>query len=338
MPDVPELSASSLYKRGNFVFEEFLTQVPAMADCLRLARSACKCDLSVLITGESGVGKNLLAQAIHNASARAKGPFVAINMSSLSEQLVQSELFGHEKGAFTGADKQHKGKFELADAGTLVLDEIGDMSLAAQPKILHAVEYKHFHRVGGETTIRSDARIISVTNRDLDELVGSQRFRSDLLYRLRDITIEIPPLRERRADIGIIAARLLGQYKESLRGRTPGFSEEARSALQAYDWPGNVRELKAAVRRAVVLAMGETIAPEHLGLGAESPAEEPTASDPAQDRILSLAELEREHILRTLGALDNNKRQTAKALGISRSTLDRKLQKLHMHTDPSQAG
>lgn len=322
MSEGAELSASSLYKDGRFIFDRFFTQSQRMADCLRLAKNAVKCDLAVLIVGESGTGKNLLAQAIHNASARKAKSFVALNMSSLSDTLIQSELFGHERGAFTGADKQHKGKFEIADGGTLVLDEIGDMSMPAQPKILHAVEYKHFHRVGGETMIESDVRLISMTNKNLDELVAQEQFRLDLLYRLREIEIVIPPLRERVEDIPLLADLFRQDYGQSMNRRVGKFSKDAFDIMRRHNWPGNLRELKSVVRRSVVLSMGEPIGEKHLGLSVEAPEMPYDADDP-----LTLAEVEHRHIVKTLQMFGGNKRQVARILDISRTTLDRKLEK-----------
>lgn len=321
MPEtVIDLSASNLYRDGGFVFDCFFTASQKMADCLRLAKNASKCDLAVLIVGESGTGKNLLAQAIHNASARKDKPFVAVNMSSLSDTLLQSELFGHERGAFTGADRQHKGKFEAADQGTLVLDEIGDMSIEAQPKILHAVEYKQFHRVGGEATIESDVRLIAMTNQDVDELVAQQKFRLDLLYRLREIAIVIPPLRERVEDIPILSELLREHYAATMERKTGNFTEGALAAMGKYNWPGNLRELKSVVRRSIVLSMGEPIDVPHLGLPAKAPEMYTDTDIP-----LTLAESERRHIEKMMNLLGGNKRQVAKTLDISRTTLDRKL-------------
>jgi len=317
------LSASALYRDGKFIFAEFYTSTPAMADCLRLANHAANCDLSVLITGESGTGKNLLAQAIHNASARKDGPFVAVNMSALSDSLIQSELFGHEKGAFTGADKQHRGQFEMADNGTLVLDEIADMSISAQPKILHAVEYKQFQRLGGEALIKANVRVIAITNQDLDELSDSKKFRLDLMYRLREITIEVPPVRERVDDIPLLCETILRDYCNMERRKVPKITDQAMTAMKNHSWPGNLREFKGVLRRATVLALEGVIEPEHLGpIGGA--ADETTKGGPNEN--LSLANLEKRYILRIMEKMKGNKLQVAKTLGISRSTLDRKLE------------
>ncbi len=315
-------SSTRMYRRGSFEFEDFKTRVKRMEDCLRLAEGAAHTDLSILITGESGTGKNLLAQAIHNASPRASGPFVTVNTSALSESLLESELFGHEKGAFTGADKRRHGQFELATGGTLVLDEIGDMSLTAQPKILHAVEYKQFQRLGGEELLHTDVRIIAITNYDLDELAAGNRFRPELLYRLREMVVELPPLRERGGDIPLLVDTVLHECRSNLGLPVGEIGDAAMDRLMRYTWPGNIRELKSVIRRAVVLSRGQPIGPEHLGLNMMKSAE--TAPLGNEDDFL-LTSVERAHILRVVAYTGGNKRQAAKLLGIARTTLDRKL-------------
>ncbi len=325
MDEQDALTTTSLYRRGEFIFAGMVTRSPRMEECLRLARNAAGSDLSVLITGESGTGKNLLAQAIHNASARSKGPYVSVNMSALSPSLLESELFGHERGAFTGADKQRRGHFELASDGTLVLDEIGDMSLEAQPKILHAVEYKQFLRLGGERHLRTDVRIVSLTNHDLDELVAGKRFRMDLLYRLREITIELPPLRERVEDIPILCKIMLPEIKRRENKPELTLSERAVEALQRYNWPGNLREFKSLLRRSVVLCPGNLVEPEHLGFESASQAEGIPDAAIDLEGDCSLAAAEKRQIRKVLNATGWNKTRSATLLGISRSTLDRKL-------------
>lgn len=316
-------STTQLFRRGEFMFERFYTQTPAMAECLCLAKNAAKSELAVLITGESGTGKNLLAQAIHNESRRKKGPFIIINTSALSESLLESELFGHEKGAFTGADKQRKGQFELANDGTLVLDEIGDMSLRIQPKILHAVEYKQFQRLGAEKVTNTNARIISLTNHRLEEVVRRSSFRKDLLFRLREITIIIPPLRERLGDLPLLCQIIRNEELRKNGKASPEISDEANQLMAEYDWPGNVRELRSVLRRAFVLCMGKTVGAEHLQL---TPGEfEPDTDEFEGDADLSLAAVEKRHILQVLRVAKGNKRQAADFLKVHRSTLDRKL-------------
>ncbi len=319
------VSSTQLYRFGNVGFDDFSTQVPRMIECLKIARSAARSDLSVLITGESGTGKNLLAQAIHNLSPRKDNAFVTVNTSALSESLLQSELFGHEKGAFTGAEKRRLGQFELAGGGTLVLDEIADMSLQAQPKILHAVEYKQFQRLGGEELIHADVRLIAITNHNLDELAAGNGFRPELLYRLRELVIELPPLRERQDDIPFLCDSIAEQYRKQQDPPLGVITDAAMDRLMRYAWPGNIRELKSVIRRAAVIAEGQPVRPEHLGLPESDDVGEemPAASEGEEDYSLEAAE--RRQILRVLRVADGNKRQTARMLGISRSTLDRKL-------------
>lgn len=259
-------SSTQVYRTGGMAFRNFHTQSPKMNECLTLAERAAETDFAILITGESGTGKTLLAQAIHNASKRHRNPFVCINMSALSEGVLESELFGHEKGAFTGAARQRIGHFEKADGGTLLLDEIADMSLAAQPKILHAVEYKQFQRVGGETMIHADVRILSCTHCDLATLAESRYFRHDLLYRLQELVIRVPPLRERLEDLPELCVVLLAESERAAGLPPMRMSREALLRMGGYGWPGNIRELKSVVRRAGMVAGGGVIRAEHLGL------------------------------------------------------------------------
>lgn len=286
---------------------------------------------TVLIRGESGVGKELVARAIHFASPRRKGPFVCLNCAALSESLLESELFGHERGAFTGATERKIGKFEAAHQGTLLLDEIGEMTPQLQAKLLRVLEGHPFERVGGSTPIKVDVRVIAATNRDLEKAVAEGRFRRDLYFRLQVVEIRVPPLRKRPEDIEELAQYFLARFNAEMGRKIRGFTPAAREHLQNYRWPGNVRELKNAIERAVVLARGELIDVEDLPLSHLS-----TASD-SSDFLgrslgntyvpLSLEELERRHILATLQATGWNKSKAAAILGIERSTLDRKLQR-----------
>jgi len=321
--NVPEnpASASSVYQSGAFVFDLLVTKSPAMRECLRLAQGAAGNDFAVLVTGESGTGKNLIAQAIHNASGRKAGPYVVVNCGALTESLLESELFGHEKGAFTGADESRKGRFELADGGTLVLDEIGEMSLSAQARFLQAVEYKHFQRVGGQETVTADVRVIALTNRPPAELVAEKRLREDLYYRLREVHVQMPPLRERPEDISLLCQIFLTACRQKLKKEIKCVSKAAVGCLERYHWPGNTRELKAVIRTAALTAEHDEIWVEDLGLRIEPgvPAAEITDTD------LSLYALERRHITRVLKLTKGNKRRTSEILGISRPTLDKKL-------------
>jgi Nif-specific regulatory protein len=284
---------------------------------------------TVLLRGESGVGKELVARAVHYASPRKKGPFVCLNCAALSESLLESELFGHERGAFTGATDRNIGKFEAADKGTLMLDEIGEMSPATQAKFLRVLEGHPFERVGGSSPITVDVRVIAATNRDLEKAVSEGKFRRDLYFRLHVVEIVVPPLRKRPEDILELANYFLARYKAETGRKLRGFAPEALAQLQSYRWPGNVRELKNVIERAVVLARGEWVEIEDLNLSNLA-----TASDSAELVLpsfeyepMTLAESERRHIIATLKANGWNKSRTAVVLGIERSTLDRKIRR-----------
>lgn len=287
---------------------------------------------TVLIRGESGTGKELVARAIHFASPRQKGPFVCLNCAALSETLLESELFGHEKGAFTGATERKIGKFEAADCGTLMLDEIGEMSPSIQAKFLRVLEGHPFERVGGNQAIKVDVRVIAATNRDLEKDVAEGKFRRDLYFRLHVVEILVPPLRKRYEDVVELAAhfleRFIGETGKKIRGFTPAALEQ----MQKYRWPGNVRELKNVIERAVVLTGGDRIDADDLALSNLAPASE-SGEMPQPERKYeptTLAEMERRHILVTLNAEGWNKSRTAAILGIERSTLDRKIRRYEL--------
>jgi Nif-specific regulatory protein len=292
---------------------------------------------TVLIRGESGVGKELIAAAIHQASGRRDGPMVCLNCAALSPSLLESELFGHEKGAFTGATERKIGKFEAADGGTLMLDEIGEMSPEIQAKFLRVLEGQPFERVGGNSPIRADVRVVAATNRDLEQAVHEGTFRSDLFFRLHVLQLTIPPLRKRGNDVLLLAEHFLQQFASEMGRRLEGLSDQAQQKLLAYRWPGNIRELKNTIERAVVLCAGPLVEAEDLLLsdlrlpGTTDPADTHERSSPAVDRtdhpLVSLAELEQQHIERVLDHTGGNKSQAAKILGIERSTLDRKLKR-----------
>jgi two-component system nitrogen regulation response regulator NtrX len=278
----------------------------------------------VLIHGENGCGKQLVARAIHQLSTRAGQPFVEVNCAAIPEELIESELFGHEKGAFTGAIARRKGKFETANGGTLFLDEIGDMSLKTQAKVLRALEEQAFERVGGRDTIRVDVRVIAASNQDLPDLIAQGRFRDDLYYRLNVIPIEVPPLRERRNDIPLLIQHFVRRYARENSKRIKTVSVEALAYFLQYDWPGNVRELRNMVERLVIMAPGDVIGPDDLpaplrpkDLGVEG----------SRERTLREAReaFERAYILGELRANDWNMTRTADKLGIERSHLYRKI-------------
>lgn len=284
---------------------------------------------TVLIRGESGVGKELVARAVHYASPRRKGPFVCLNCAALSETLLESELFGHERGAFTGATDRKIGKFEAADKGTLMLDEIGEMSPTIQAKFLRVLEGHPFERVGGSRAIKVDVRVIAATNRDLEQAVAESTFRRDLYFRLRVVEIMVPPLRKRPEDIVELADHFLRSYMAETGRRLLGFTAEAREQLLQYRWPGNVRELRNVVERAVVLARGDYVDIDDLNLSHLATAGDSSVL-PASIQVyepLTLAEVERRHILATLRQTGWNKSRTARVLGIERSTLDRKIRR-----------
>lgn len=304
----------------------------AMAKVAQEIARAAPSRATVLIRGESGVGKELVARAVHYSSPRRKGPFVCLNCAALSRSLLASELFGHEQGAFTGATQRKLGKFEASHTGTLMLDEIGEMSPAIQAKFLRVLEGHPFERVGGTETVKVDVRVIAATNRDLERDVAEGRFRRDLYFRLRVLEILVPPLRKRLDDIPELSHYFLQKFNSETGRKLRGFSPQAMESMRKYRWPGNVRELKNVVERAVVLARGEFVEHEDLTLSQLSTAGdtgEQVAIAP-QFRPASLAEIERQHILATLLATNWNKSQTAALLGIERTTLDRKIRRYEL--------
>ena len=312
----PRLLTADMELPDNVVAESPLTQ-SLFRDASLIAASESR----VLITGESGVGKEVLADVIHAWSPRATGPLVKVNCAAIPETLLESELFGHEKGAFTGATAQRIGRFEQADGGTIFLDEIADMSPPLQAKLLRVTQNGHFTRVGSNTELQTNARILAATNSNLEEAVKAGRFREDLFYRLNVVELNIPPLRERPEDILPLANRFIHEFTQG-KAR---FSASVGDCLVRHPWPGNVRELRNAMERAALLSRGELILPEHLparvrGLAEQAPVDE--AADPER-----LEEIERQAIFQTLRKHNFNRTETAKALGISRRALIYKLQR-----------
>jgi DNA-binding NtrC family response regulator len=296
---------------------------PAFVAMLEVTRKiAAAGRVPVLIRGESGTGKERVAQAIHALSARAAGPWITLNCSALAEGLMESEMFGHERGAFTDAKNQKQGLLELADGGTLFLDEIGDLAPALQPKLLRALETQVFRRVGGKQELRVDVRFVAATNRDLEAMVRSGSFREDLYYRLNVGLIDVPPLRSRGADILPLAAHFLEEAAGTMGLHQPELDPAAQPLLERYGWPGNVRELRNVMERALILSAGAPIGPLHLPREIAAPAAERASAEPG---LVSLAEIERRHIRRVLEACDGNKTQAAKLLGITRLTLRTKI-------------
>ena len=305
-------------------FSALLTESPALQQAVRMAETVAQCDINILITGESGTGKNILARAIHHAGTRHSGPFIAVNCLAIPETLIESELFGHEKGAFTDAHSLKRGSFELANGGTLYLDEIGDMSSSAQGKILQAIEEYSFRRVGGEDLVVLNSRLIAATNRNLTQRIQSGEFREDLYYRLRGICLHLPPLRERREDIPLLIQHFVRYYGEMHGKPDLRISQTALSYLRQYDWPGNVRELENVVKSSVVLCTDKMIFLEHFPFQV-SLKTGPPSTGPQED--FSLNGILKRHIADTLEKLRWNKRKAAFALGISRPRLDRYIQK-----------
>ncbi len=298
-----------------------------MVRLLETVAQVAPSEATVLITGESGAGKELIAGAVHYNSPRKDGPFVKMNCAAVTETLLESELFGHEKGAFTGAHKRKEGKFRQAHGGTLFLDEVGEMSLSMQVKLLRALQEMEFFRVGGEELIKVDVRVISATNKDLLQEVEAGRFREDLYYRLNVVTLRVPPLAERREDIPLLARHFLDSFSQKNRKEVRGFSPHAMDRMLRYGWPGNVRELMNAVERAVVMSRSEYVQPEDLPPEIQSGQEKERVdfSVSISDTGVSLEQIEKETILKTLESTAGNKSEAARRLGITRKTLRKKL-------------
>ena len=282
---------------------------------------------SVLVTGESGVGKELVADALHRLSDRKDGPFIKVHCASLSSNLLESELFGHEKGAFTGAVSQKKGRFELADGGTIFLDEIGEIDSATQVKILRVLQEREFERVGGTETVRVDVRIVAATNRDLLEEVKKGNFREDLFYRLNVVHIEVPPLRERKEDIPLLMSSFLEEFNREDNRAIEGFSPAARKAMYAYSWPGNIRQLRNTIESAVVTCRGKVIDTGDLP---EQIVAENRAGEVSIRLGVTLSEAEKTVIMSTLDFCEGNKTKASEMLGIGRKTLHRKLEEYNV--------
>lgn len=312
--------------RKRYQFKDIITKNPKMREILELVRSVAKTTSTVLIEGDSGTGKELIARAIHSSSARRKGPFVAVSCAALPETLLETELFGHEKGAFTGAISAKKGRFELAHKGTLFLDEIAEISLKTQVDLLRVLEEKEFTKIGGTKPIRVDVRIISATNKNLKKLVGEERFRDDLFYRLNVVSIQIPPLRERMEDIPLLVEHFLEKYRIEYTREIRGISEEAMNVLLEYDWPGNVRELENTIESSLVVTKGDTINAKDLpGLLRTPEGKSYTLSGNKK-----LHEVEKECISQALHVHNWNIKKCAEILGIDRTTLYNKIRKYQL--------
>ena len=305
-----------------YEYEDIIGRSEAMQEVFEMIKAVTDTNATVLITGETGTGKELVARAIHSNSSQRYGPFVATSCGALPETLLESELFGYEKGAFTGADRTKKGRFELAHGGTLFLDEVGDISIKTQIKLLRVLQEKSFSRLGGTEPIKVDLRLVSATNRDLVAAIEDGSFRSDLYYRLNVVTIQLPPLRERKDDVPLLAAHFINKYNVEFNKKFDRVNRKAMDFLMDYHWPGNVRELENVIERAIVIAQGPEVKIDHLPFcNVEAiPTEDPQ----------SLQEVERLHIEKMLQRNDWNIAKTARLLNIDRSTLHKKIKKFDL--------
>jgi two-component system response regulator AtoC len=318
-----------------FGLEKLIGNAPAMVATFDLIRQVAPTRATVLIEGESGTGKELVAQSLHMLSPRKSARFVAVHCAALSPQLLESELFGHEKGAFTGASERRAGRFEEANHGTIFLDEIGEIDAATQVKLLRALGEQTIQRVGSNQTIKVDVRVVAATNKNLETLVREGKFRDDLFYRLDVVTIRLPPLRERREDIPLLINAFIQEFSRQNQKKIAGLSADAQEALQRYDWPGNIRELRATIERAVVLSRGERIGRRDLpdriqGKPELSERVYPGGATYVKAADLNLEKMEKAFIEQALRQTDGNVTEAAKLLGISRRTLHRKIKTYKM--------
>jgi DNA-binding NtrC family response regulator len=304
-------------------FENLVGESPSMLKLFEAIVDVAKSDATVLVTGETGTGKELVARAIHTQSPRCYAPFIALNCGAFTDQLLESELFGHEKGAFTDAKNAKKGRLEMANAGTLFLDEVGDISMKMQIDLLRVLETRDFSRVGGTVTLHSDFRVIAATNQDLAEAIRAKTFRQDLFYRLNVVHLQVPPLRERPDDIPLLAQLFLWRYAVEMNKKVDSIQLEAMEVMRRYPWPGNVRELENAIERAVVVGKSRQIQLSDLPFAIAK-------GDAAEMEKLSLDEMERRHIARVLAIEDGNRSNAAKILRVNRSTLYAKIKKYGM--------
>jgi DNA-binding NtrC family response regulator len=321
---IKEISHLRKELKKQYQFYDLISKSAAMQKVFDFAHIIAKSNSNILILGESGTGKELLARAIHNESLRAAGPFIAVSCVALTETLLESELFGHEKGAFTDAITQKKGKFELAERGTIFLDEIGDISPKLQLSLLRVLQEKEFTRVGGTKSIKVDVRIIAATNRDLKKAVDEGKFRDDLYYRLNVISIELPPLREHKEDIPLLVQHFIEKFNIEMGSKVERIAEEALGLLMKYDWPGNVRELENVIERATVITKGTLIKAEDLHLSPQV-IKEKGAGPSSDDKTIK--SIEKKHIAKVLKENNWNIQKSAEQLGIDRVTLYNKIKK-----------
>jgi two-component system, NtrC family, response regulator HydG len=312
---------------GRFESNDLIGRSRAMLALLETAARVAPTEATVLITGESGTGKEVIAGAIHSNSLRSHGPFIKLNCAAITETLLESEIFGHEKGSFTGAYRRKEGRFRQAHGGSLFLDEVSEMSLGMQAKLLRVLQEKEFTRVGGEDVIKVDVRVIAATNRDLLKEIETKRFREDLYYRLNVVTLNVPPLRDRKDDIPLLAQHFLKTFSEKNQKAIKGFTPKAMDRLIRYNWPGNVRELMNAVERGVVLAREDYIDETDIPFVRESQNGSVEAAIKDVTSNVPLEEIERSTIMNTLESANGNKSEAARRLGITRRTLHKKLKK-----------
>jgi transcriptional regulator with GAF, ATPase, and Fis domain len=316
-------------------FERVVGQAPAFRAALDQAALVAPAKTTVLLTGESGTGKELVARAIHYASRRAEGPFVAVNCAALPETLIESELFGHERGAFTGAERLKRGRFEVATGGTLFLDEVGELAPTFQTKLLRVLQEHQYERVGGTATLKADVRIIAATNRNLEQAVAEGRIREDLYYRLAVFRVHLPALRDREDDVLLLAQEFVRELAGRMGRSEAGLSEEARDLLKVYRWPGNIRELQNAIERALILAHGGLISAAHLGLVVPAPPAAGTRSETGSAEtpttvVQPLADIEKQSVIAALRRAKGNKSRAAAALGLSRGALYTRLRRFDL--------
>ena len=312
--------------RSNPAMGKIIGNSPSIVSASRRAEKIAQTDISALLLGESGTGKEVFARSIHEHSQRSDKSFVAINCASIPENLLESELFGYEKGAFTGANKTTLGKIETAQGGTLFLDEIGDMPIGLQAKMLRFLQERVIERVGGRTEIPVDIRVVCATHRNLNSMVAEETFREDLFYRVGEITIEIPPLKDRDQDVILLAKTFLGQYCEEFNAKIKGFSEDAQQAMMTHPWPGNIRELQNKLKSAVILAEGQMITADDLGLRISEQTEVKDVLNLREVRELAESEAIRKAYMRA----DKNVSKTAELLGVTRPTLYSLIDKYHL--------
>ncbi len=322
---------------GKYKFDNIIGNSPQICQVLHLAGEVAGTDTSVLITGESGTGKELLSRAIHYNSHRGSGPFLPVNCAAIPSTLLEAELFGYEKGAFTGADRQQKGKFEMASGGTLFLDEIGDMGMEVQAKLLRILEGQQFERLGSSKSIQTDVRLIAATNRNLKKMVEEKKFRNDLFFRISVFPIQIPPLREHADDIPLLCNYFVHNFSQAFGRKTPTLTRSSLAKLKEHKWGGNIRELKNVIERAMILCREDQITHRHLILN-ESP--EAHLDDMSIDQIVSfligdagidIEDLEKRLVREAMAAVNHNVSKAARLLGLSRPTLRYRLDKLGLH-------